>query len=337
VDLQWVNTGFFRSNGWGTEGDYLAPEVLEVLARPGRRSAAARRAIFEQFRAPPPAAGDFDDTPAIYGDGVTIPGEGTYQWLAVTPIQYAALERWADGDFVDDRDRIPDADALDDLPLRDRPAALDRAQLDQCLGGAYHPGIELPWVLRVPALWSSPGRLRVRADVADTTDYGEQLTPEIALAPGGPLDGTAPGGLTRWLGTPWHSDAASCRSGYEPDLSPVLPTFWPARIPNHVLREQEYAIVVDEDRPMRERRAAFRARHDWERFVAADDRRDTLDNMVQGWWKLGIVQARPGPGAGFPRVLKVETDVGFDAEPAVTYGPTFEPQDPSDLEGPRER
>ena len=39
VDLQWVNTGFLRSNGWGTDGDFLDPETLEVLARPGRRSA----------------------------------------------------------------------------------------------------------------------------------------------------------------------------------------------------------------------------------------------------------------------------------------------------------
>ena len=333
VDLQWVNTGFLRSNGWGTDGDYLDPETVEVLARPGRRSAAARRAVFEQFRAPPTDHSEPDAVPDIYGDGVEIPGDGPYQWLAVTSIQYDALQRWADGDFVDDRRRIPDTDDVDDLPVRERPAALDRSQLDQCLGGAYHPGIELPWTLRMPSLWSSPGRLRVRADVVDTTDYGEVLTPEAALSAGGPLDGTAPGGLTRWLGTPWHSDAASCRSGYEPAASPVLPTFWPARIPNHVLREEDYAIVVDEARPMSERRAAFRARHDWERFVAAANTGDTLDNMMQGWWKLGMVQVRPGPGDGFPHVLKVEADVGFEREPETTYGPTYLPKDPAKLEG----
>jgi hypothetical protein len=332
VDLQWVNTGFLRSNGWGTDGDFLDPDTLEVLARPGRRSAAARRAVFEQFRAPPPAD-DPDQGPQIYGDGVTIPGSGPYQLLAVTPIQYAALERWADGDFVDDRGRLPHSSDVDDLPLRARPAALDRAALDECLGGAFHPGIELPWALRVPSMWATPGRLRVAADSVDTTDYGSELTPEAALAPGGPLDGATPGCLTRWLGTPWQSDAGSCRSGYEPDVSPVLPTFWPARIPNHVLRESDYDVVVDERRPMSERRAAFRARYDWERFVAADSRSETLANMMQGWWKLGMVQSRPGPGEGFPRVLKVEADVGFEDEPTTTYGPTHEPKDPADLEG----
>ncbi len=332
VDMQWVNSGFLRSNGWGTDGDFLDPGTLEVLARPGRRSAAARRAVFDQFRAPPPAD-DPDAAPQIYGDGVTIPGGGPYQLLAVTPIQYAALARWADGDFVDDRDRLPDSADVDDLRLPARPAALDRAALDECLGGAFHPGIELPWVLRVPSMWVAPGRLRVAADTVDTTDYGNELTPDAAMAAGGPLDGATPGCLTRWLGTPWQSDAGSCRAGYQPDVSPVLPTFWPARIPNHVLRESDYDVVVDERRSPAEREAAFRARYDWQRFVAADNHGETLDNMMAGWWKLGMVQARPGPGRGFPRVLKVETDVGFDAEPETTYGPTFAPEDPADLEG----
>jgi hypothetical protein len=173
----------------------------------------------------------------------------------------------------------------------------------------------------------------VRADTVDTTDHGDQLTPDAALAPGGPLDGSSPGSLTRWLGTPWHSDAASCRSGYEPEVSPVLPTFWPARIPNQVLREAEYDVVMDDERPLAERRAAFDTRHDWERFVATGDRGSTLANMARDWWKLGMVQARPGPGGDFPEVLKVEADVGFEHEPDVTYGPTFAPLDPNALDG----
>jgi len=119
-------------------------------------------------------------------------------------------------------------------------------------------------------------------------------------------------------------------------VSPVLPTFWPARIPNHVLRESDYRIVVDRDRPLAERKAAFRARYDWERFVSASSRTGTLNNMMAGWWKLGMVQERRGPGDdAFPRVLKVESDVGFDQEPSVAYGPDYQPEDPSDLEGTR--
>ena len=41
----------------------------------------------------------------MYGDGVAIPAASPYQWLTVTPIQYAQLGAWADGQFTDDRDQ----------------------------------------------------------------------------------------------------------------------------------------------------------------------------------------------------------------------------------------
>ncbi|MET0919849.1 MAG: LodA/GoxA family CTQ-dependent oxidase, partial [Acidimicrobiia bacterium] len=326
VDMQWVNTGFLRSNGWRTDGDFLAPKRLETLASAKRSSRAARRAVFEQLRDPSYATAQPDAVPQIYGDGTEIPAATAYQWLTLTPIQYRAFERWAAGDFVDDRAQVPTSRRLDDLPPRQRPDALDRAALEQCLGGAFHPGIEVPWTLRVASMWSKPGRLKVRSDAVDLTDYGDPLTPQAALAAGGPLDGCTPGALTRWLGTPWHTDAASCRSGYEPQISPVLPTFWPARIPNHVLSAADYEVVIDTKRSMADRLAAFRARHDWERFVAGSTRRTTLDNMVRGWWKLGLVESRRGPDdGGFPSEMKVESNVGFTGEPAVTYGPTYQP------------
>ena len=326
VDMQWVNFGFLESNGWGSAGDFLDAARLEQLADPTDANAAFRREIFEQFRDPSYATEEPDDIPQIYGDGVAIPASSAYQWLAVTPIQYRALERWADGDFVDDRDEVTPVDRLDDLPVAGRPAALDRAALDSCLGGAYHPGIELPWSLRVPTMWAEPGRLLMRTDEADLTDYGDELTPETVLSDDGPLAGSGPGDLTRWLGTPWQTDAGSCRSGYEPDVSPVLPTFWPARIPNQVLRQAEYETVLDAALPLEERQAAFGTRHDWERFVAGPGRTETLTGMLAGWWKLGLVEERPGPdGDDFPAVMKVESDVGFTEEPAVAYGPTYDP------------
>jgi L-lysine epsilon oxidase C-terminal domain len=187
----------------------------------------------------------------------------------------------------------------------------------------------------VASMWDDGGRLRMRADTVDLTDYGDELTPAATMAAGGPVDGSGPGDLTRWLGTPWQCDAASCRSGYQPAQSVVLPTFWPARIPNHVLREADYRKVVDTKRPMAERDEAFRSRYDWERFVAAPDQHTTLRNMIDGWWKLGLVEERPGPTDGkFPRVMKVEADLGFTAEPTTAYGPTYAPLDPSLLADP---
>ena len=345
VDMQWVNAGYLRSHGWRSDGDYLDPDALEQLADSGRGARRARRDVFATLRDPSERKPDADAEPEMYGDGASLRvPPPPYELLTLTPIQYRAFERWAQGKFVDDRGTQPDTDDVDELPVRKRPAALDRASLEQCLGGAYHPGIELPWTLRVPSMWdtslSNPGpsdtgrRLRVRSDTVELTDYGPMLTSTATLAVGGPLDGSAPGDLTRWLGTPWHTDAASCRSGYRPQRSPVLPTFWPARLPNHVLTEADYRVVVDRQRPLVERRRAFAARHDWERFVAGPDRRSTLTNMVAGWWKLGMVESRRGPSDGaFPDVLKVESGVGFAAEPPVEYGPDYQPADPAEYRG----
>jgi hypothetical protein len=328
VDMQWVNAGFFGSNGWGSEEYFLDPELLDRLADPSDASAGLRQSVFEQFRDPDYDTEQPDADPQMYGDGVAIPATSAYQWLTVTSIQYAQLQAWAAGTFTDDRDQ-PAPATFEEMSPREQTRSLDRAGLDSCLGGAYHPGIEVPWTLRVPSMWSAPLRLRVRSMTVQNIDYGDQLTPEATMAADGPLDGSGPGDLTRWQGTPWQSDAASCRSGYQPTISPVLPTFWPARIPNHVLRQEDYVIVVDTEAPMADRQAAFERRYDWERFVTGPNRSDTLQTMVASWGQLGIVTEQPGPSDGaFPAVMKVETNVGFTSEPTVNWNAAGQESNP---------
>ena len=124
------------------------------------------------------------------------------------------------------------------------------------------------------------------------------------------------------MGVPWHADASSCRFGYERAVSPILPGFWPARIPNGVLAEVDYRIVIDTARSLDERRAAFGRRRDWERFISAPTRPPILAAMAQDWFKLGMVEDRPGPADGaFPALMKVESGVGFDREPEALYPP----------------
>ena len=333
VDMQWVNAGYLGSNGWGSGADYLAPDLLARLADPTPANAALRQQTFEQFRSPDYAVDQPAATPQIYGDGVSFPARGPYQWLAVTPIQYALLKAWAAGTFTDDRVR-PTATDFAALSAGEQVLALDRSGLDACVGGAYHPGVEVPWALRVPSMWSGPCRLRVRSTTFEHVDEGDELTPERTMAPDGPLAGSGPGDLTRWMGTPWHSDAASCRSGYEPEISTVLPTFWPARVPNHVLREVDYLVVVDMTAPMIDRQAAFARRYDWERFVAAATRPDTLCNMIEHWGDLGLVTEQPGPTDGrFPAVMLVETNVGFGSEPTRTWSAAWQEIDPMVWDG----
>ncbi len=330
TDMQWVNEGFLASNGFGSREDWLATENVGRLADRSSGGSAFRHAIFKRFRNPTYLTDQPGAVPDMYGDHVNIPQQNIRQWLTVTRLQYAQLGAWADGRFTDDRDRaVQVPGTLGELPVDEQPAALDRAAMESCLGGAFHPGIEAPWTLRIASLWERPFRLRVRSTSPELGDWGPKLTRDILFAKHGPLQGSAPGDLTCWLGVPWHNDAASCRSGYQRRISTVLPTFWPARIPNQVLREADYRIVMDRNRPLEERSAAFRRRHDWERFIARPTRPPTLKLMITEWPRLGMVAERPGPGdPHFPSTFKVESYVGFEHEPKHEYGPDlWVPQD----------
>lgn len=271
-----------------------------------------------------------DREPQMFGDMVTMPPNLVQprQWLAVTTVQYEHLRSWAAGDFTDHARAV--VDELSDLPVGRQPGAVDRAALDGALGGAFHPGVEFPWIARVPWLWTDEMRLRASSIAPDTTDYGPELTADVALSPRGPLGSLGPGGIIQWMGVPWHADSASCRYGYQ-RTSPLLPGFWPARIPNSVLTEADYRIVMDTERTLDERRRAFRRRRSWQRFIAQPTRPPTLALMVSEWFKLGIVRDRPGPTDGaFPARIKVESRVGFDAEPPISYGAwTWVPQEPA--------
>jgi hypothetical protein len=98
-------------------------------------------------------------------------------------------------------------------------------------------------------MYGDPFRILPRPEGQQEPDYGEELTPEKVLAANGPLHAQGPGDLTRWMAVPWQTDTASCRSGYESQnglalpYDPYVPTFWPARVPNHVLTEEDFRIV----------------------------------------------------------------------------------------------
>lgn len=320
VDLQWVNAGFFESNGFGSGQYWTSDRLRRRLANNAPNHRRFRTRVFREFRNPAFTSVQPDLVPQLYGDGTVMPPNSTSptQWLAVTKHQYRVLDQWAHGRFDVRASHTPRV--LEELPIQQQPGTLDRAALEACLGGAFHPGIEFPWIIRVPFLWAQPFRLKLRSLTPDTQNWGTELTAQVALDPQGPLNGCTPGDITRWLGIPWHADGASCRSGYQRHISRVLPAFWPARIPTQVLSEDDYKIVMDTSRPLAERKRAFRRRRDWERFIARPTRPPTLALMVREWFRQGMVVTRPGPTDGqFPSVMKVESYVGYRGEPKVSY------------------
>jgi len=333
VDSQWVNQGAYILFGPGSPGDLTAPDLLPKLADPGAGSRRERERVFRLFRQPP---APWDDPgrraklpppqpshqPPFYGDGFGEYEDIAIDELALTQTQYEWLRLWAEGKFIPG-ERPPRS--FDEIPLAEQPSALDRTPLEDCLGGPFHPGIELTWPMRRPSLWRKPQdanglpfRLNILPpDQAPQDDFGAVLTPEVCLGPGGPLDASGPGTLTRWLGIPWQTDEASCLAGYDTSSYLPVPSFWAARVPNFVLSQQAFDQATEPrlSYPQRFKQLAYR--QFWLRDIQGSGYQARINNMVKEWHLLGIVveQAVEHPGdlpvepePGFPARYWVETD-----------------------------
>ena len=313
TNMQWTNHGLFMLSGHGSPLDTKSEEVLARLADPSLGNAEFRRKVFELFRAPE-ATGDF--TPALlplYGDYYGDYDEAAGAGLSVTPLMYEALSNWAQGEFIADWKGEPALPCFSTMTPRKQTEALDRAGLHECLGGPFHPGIELTWFMRVPSVWRSPYRLAVLPQgQAVRQDYGDELTPEACLATAGPLDGVGPGSLTRALGVPWQTDEASCLSDgeYEPSTYLSFPSYWGARVPNRVLSSEAWQRVGSGLSRAEQQLKHFSYREDWLRDLQGSYL-VRIGLMVERWWELGVLVSQDASAEaqalGLPSRAWVET------------------------------
>jgi hypothetical protein len=323
--LQWVNRGFAAQFGFGAPYDFNDPGLIAKLGTPPADPKAdpnadpnreIRQKIANSFRVAQRDGGSPEPWPWIYGDAsfvlediATPCSVRTYQSLA--PLQMRLLGRWAAGAFLPGR-RAPGPvpRTIDQVPLQARPGMLDRAALTFCIADAFHPGgAELTWPIRNCSMFTEPFRISP-STARKEPGYGPALSPERATGPGGPLYAQPPGGLTRWLAVPWQTDTASCQSGYDADYDPALPTFWPARVPNHVLTWKSYSKATRRSLPAEDRLKAFHQRGDWMRRIAKEGIpwETYINEMVTKFSTMGVVEAHHAPGGGVvPDVIYVES------------------------------
>jgi hypothetical protein len=154
-------------------------------------------------------------------------------------------------------------------------------------------------------MYMSPYRVAHRPKGWVEPDYGGVLGPDTY---GSTCNAQAAGGLSRWMAVPWQTDTASCRSGYQKSYDPYVPTFWPARVPNQVMTQQAYDIVMNEKLPLRQRAEAFTKRAAWIRPLGSISYEAQINNMIEDMAQMGIVEVRKGPKdkGGFPATLEVE-------------------------------
>jgi len=310
-DLQWVNSGFAAGFGWESSMNFASKEVLDKLSSTSPAYSEMKNTLLHYFRNYVRDQSSPIPFPWIYGDAMSIPAESSRQHSTLTSLQMTMLEQWVIGDFINDYQYKPKYNDFKEVPISEQPQMLDRASLDFCLADAFHPGCEMTWPMRNSKMYMSAFRIKHAPVGWKEPNYGAEINGDVINLPNGPImGGQLPGGITRWMAIPWQTDTASCRSGYDKSYDPYLPAFWPARVPNQVLLEEDYNILIDTNKTLGERLQAFANRASWLTPLGLDKSyTDQINNMINHFDHMSIVEARPGPkDNNFPEVLQVAED-----------------------------
>lgn len=208
-------------------------------------------------------------------------------------------------------DPIADYQSFDEIPLELQPGALTQAALEPCSGGAFHPGVELTYYLRLKEMYArnydetaEPFRIAHGDRPSLNQNLGRLLTPEVAF---NGFEDTPPaigpqmaGDLTRWMGLPWQCDAFSCQQVLLQQNYPTA-VWWPALLPIDVLPEPYYTASLDESLTEEEREKFITSRASWSRGVAGIGYHanasywDGITNMITVWQRMGFVVRMPSP------------------------------------------
>ena len=125
----------------------------------------------------------------------------------LTSVQYAKMARWARGEFAADwTGAEPLPIPYDDLPVAERPNALDRAPLEASVGAGRFPGIEAGQIMLDPATYEPARPFRVNQN-------------------------KPPGTLTEHMAVPWQADFRDCE--FQEDIGM---DWWPGQRPCDVYR-----------------------------------------------------------------------------------------------------
>ncbi|NUO09335.1 MAG: VWA domain-containing protein [Candidatus Brocadia sp.] len=155
-----------------------------------------RNAIFGHLTAPGGQVIDMPDLNENTPDG------------RLTNTQYAHMQRWKDNNpaYTDDWTGVPAPQASI------TPDGLDRAALENCVGGAFYPGIE------------AGGRNAAERPIITTSNYLEAFRLNHAVV--------NPGDMTYTMALPWQADFNACGDNW-----------WPVPRPNDVTPQGQSSSV----------------------------------------------------------------------------------------------
>ena len=170
--------------------------------------------------------------PLLAGDN-PISNTAASKFLRLTDYQLFLLRQWAEGSFYNEvlegwvkKDQINTFRPYDQWVNR-TARDLDQGVLSNLLGGAFCPGGEVTWIIRNPAIYKEPYRIKADPDfynfrqtAANANANSRQLpVPEedYVAATGNTLSqdsdfrrGLQPGDLTKYSALPWQADFNEC-------------------------------------------------------------------------------------------------------------------------------
>lgn len=144
-------------------------------------------------------------------DALSDEGQLTSKYLTVTRTQYFLLQQWSQGIFKNDKNASNQESEGEQLT---------RGVLENCVGGAFSPGIEMTWISRNPKIYSEPFRIKKKATIPCPLSLGLDLD-----------GGLEPGDITKFMAIPWQADFNECSS--QPIGDRIL-WWWPPQRPSFV-------------------------------------------------------------------------------------------------------
>lgn len=232
------------------------------------------------------------------------------KFLRLTDTQLFILGQWAHGKFINERD--------EDIPTKNPEEAsgtgadLDRGVLGNALGGSFCPGGEAAWVVRNPAIYATPFRLKHSPYFSLTALASWQPQPLWAAgterdpADTGTMSiGLEPGDLTKYSAVPWQSDFNECSTQSVDITYERWNVIDPASVGDPASDITQTTYWWPSHRPME----VFNpdgSQVSWSQGIPQTNAGDL--KMVTAWKELGFIVKNPdySPTNGNPLYMQVE-------------------------------
>jgi hypothetical protein len=247
--------------------------------------------------------------PFLCGDNPitnTVPSK----FLRLTDTQLFILGQWAAGKFVNEQQ-----EGIPTTPPEQRTQTgtdLDRGVLSNGLGGAFCPGGEVAWIIRNPAIYAEPFRIKHSPYFSPQTLASWQPNP---LSLPGPLNtpedqgslavGLEPGDLTKYSAVPWQADFNECSTQDTDTTYTEWNVIEPQSVGDPAADVTKTTYWWPSHRPM-EVYNAQGAQVPWSQGIPQTNAGDL--KMVTAWKDLGFLNANPNytPTNGQPQYIQVE-------------------------------